>query len=545
MKAACSKLNWFLHWRLARSFTRAAGLMAVLLASSSQSLAESPLARPPEEDLKAAVERARTFVFKVECSDWQGKSLPEVLSAVAIDDDGFLVTVGLRSSGDRKVCVRDSAGKRYEARWIAADEATGLTLLKIAPGVVKSPSMVRGLPELGAAAIVVGNPFGLNHSVSVGNISGLDRSVSLPGGVGRGLIQFTAPVFPGDSGGILADRHGQMVGIVSTVLGEPGTENAADRRVAGIGFAIPAAELRLVAQRLRDGGKVERGYLGVTAEDVEPTGIRIKIVADGSPAALAGFQTGDVLMAFDDDEIRNFDQLADRIERMSPGTEVKFRVSRDGETMTLAAKLTERPPSRTPSNRNAWDSWMERFDIGARSPGIWDAEQWRRAASFFAAEGALLGVLTQQVSESEVKSLGLAATHGALVKKIVPSLPADRAGFRVSDVIVEFNDELVTSPQKLHELIQKSGPGAKVKLGVVSAGGKRQVEVTLAQAPVRPEFGNWLMSPIDPRISWHGQHNGRIDALEDRVLSLEKKLEEIEKRLQNKTGERPSPSTKE
>ena len=519
-----------------------ASVLVSLVAIANVLAADEP-PQAADQDLKAAVDKACACVFKVECLDRIGSNVPSVLSAVAIDDTGFLLTVGLRAAGDHRLCVRDSTGKRHEARWVASDELSGLTLLHVEPGAVHVPQMSKTLPEIGSAAIVVGNPFGLSHSVSVGNISGLDRSVSFSDGVGRGLIQFTAPVFPGDSGGLLADRKGRMLGIVSTALGDPTSEGGTYRQVTGIGFAIPVAELRLIAQRLRDGEKTERGYLGITVEHAEPAGARVTSVSQGSPAQSAGLKVDDVVIAIDSDEVKGFDDLASRIERLRPGARVKLKVKRDDNEPEFEVTLGDRSKLSTALGRRPtepiWPDrlWRSRSDNSLRDFRNIDA--WlRNSQVVFGPENALLGVQTQPVTESLAKSLGLTATDGALVNSVVPDSPADRAGLRSSDLIVELDGEPVNSPLQLHERIQKAGPGAKVKLEIVRDGKKETVEATLAQQPLTFGSGDLGFWPRGPRnILLPDQAASRMDALEERVSALEKRIEELEKRLQNRAGD--------
>ena len=524
----------------------AAVLLVLLVLGTGAVAAEDPPAQSKDQDAKDGVQRARSCVLKVECLDKLGSAAPAILSAVAIDEEGHLLTVGLPAPAEQRLCVRDCSGKRFEARWIAIDERSGLTMLKVDPGVVRAPEMINKLPDIGSAVIVVGNPFGLSHSVSVGNISGLDRTVSLAGGVGRGLIQFTAPVFPGDSGGLLADRNGRMLGIVSTALGEPTSDSGPERRVAGIGFAIPAQDVRLVAQWLREGRKVERGYLGVTAVDAEPTGVRVTSVAEGSPAQSAGIQVGDVIAAIDGDEVTDFDHMAGHIERLRPDSQVALKIKREGEDQVLQVKLGERKPTVPISRRPPIAAWTERLlkpgtDAAGRvsDDPVQQSKNW---IAFFSTERGLLGVQTQPLTESLAKSLGLTSTDGALVSSLVPGSPAERARLRPSDLIVELNDQPLKTPAQLRESIQVAGPGAKIKLGIVRDGKREKIDVILApgsagSAGEDPSL--WLRN--SRALMFPDKNSQRVDALEERIRGLEKRLEELEKQL-DAAGKRGSPT---
>jgi serine protease Do len=481
-------------------------------------------------------------VLKVECIEQAGAGAPTVLSAVALDDDGYIVTVGLRSPLNRTFVVKDCAGKKHEARWVAGDEPTGLALLKLEPGVAHPPPMTTSLPAVGSAVIVVGNPFGLSHSVSVGVVSGLDRTISFSGGVSRGMIQFTAPVFPGDGGGLLADHDGRMLGLVSTALKDPATDEASDHRISGIAFAIPAPELHRIVQRLRDGQKVERGYLGLTAEDVEGVGVRVIHVVKDSPAQKARIREGDLLEALDDRAVIDFDDLAGRIERLRPGMEVTLHVKRADEELDVQATLGDRPGLSGSSRRVVLPPWPDRTDpkLAPSSPR-WDFDHLRRIGPSIDVDGAMLGVHTQAVTESLAKSLGLPSREGALVNSVMPGSPADRAGLRASDVIISLNDEAVRSPLQLHERIRKLEPQSKVRVQFVRDGKAEAVEVTLGQAA--PGIAT------DEAVRWPGTApwpaeslRMRLEALEEHVKVLETRLNELQRRLD---GKAPAPAPRE
>jgi serine protease Do len=393
--------------------------------------------------------------------------------------------------------------------------------------------MSAALPEVGSAVFVVGNPYGLSHSVSVGVVSGLDRSVSFTGGVGRGLIQFTAPVFPGDGGGLLADRDGRMLGIVSTALNDPAADDASGRRVNGIGFAIPARELRRIAQRLREGQRVERGYLGLTAEDVEQGGVRVVSVLGDSPAQRAGLREGDVIQTMNDRAVEDFDDLAGQIERLSPGTEITLHGKRGDDEFTVQAVLGERP---VVSRRMPLPPWPERWDPNTSLPrSFWDMEAFRRAAPWVDTDGAVLGVRTQPITETLARSLGLPNSDGALISSVVPGSPADRAGLRALDVIVGLNGEPVQSSAQLYERIRRLEPAATVQIDLMRDGETKSVEVTLAQPG--SDFTRWRGV-----VPWPSEsQRGRLELLEERVKALEAKVSELQKRLDAKNPV-PAPS---
>ena len=129
-----------------------------------------------------------------------------------------LGTSSAQRDRDSLIVARDASGERHSALWIAADPETGLTLLRIAPRVVKPIQLATDSPSLGGQVFVVGNPLGLGHSVSRGHIAGLDRALKLGPRQLGGLIQIQAPLYPGDSGAVVANLRGQLLGLIRSGL---------------------------------------------------------------------------------------------------------------------------------------------------------------------------------------------------------------------------------------------------------------------------------------------------------------------------------------
>jgi serine protease Do len=440
--------------------------------------------------------------------------------------------------------VRDSAGNRHQARWIAADKYSGLTLLKTDPGVARPAQIAEHPPELGAWIVVVGNPFGLSHSVSYGNVSGLRRTLRIGDQTGRGLIQFTAPIHPGDSGGLVADAQGRMVGIVRTALVEPDEGIGGERRVPGIGFAIPASEARWIADRLRQGERIERGYLGITGEDASPVGIRVTAVADGSPADSAGLQVGDVILAVNEHRVQDFDALASQMEQLRPGSDVRLRLRRNANELELSLTLGERPERSGTILSGSPFPLPSPLRLPADARGRWGFQTWPRSWRDSLDPGqALLGVESQPVSEPLAKSLNLPASDGALITQVLPNSPASRAGLRTSELIVSINSQPVRSPHDLYQQIQKAGPGAQVRLGIVREGKTEEIELVLVNpdSPPSPRTERWSWAP-DATLSTLDALSRRrdyltLEALEARIRTLERRVEALEKQLQTKTEE--------
>jgi len=305
-----------------------------------------------ERRVAAGAERARESVLALE---YKANGAPagarRVATGVVIDAMGSVLSIRIEppagstgsandDEGPARIVARDALGRRHVAEWVAADPDTGLTLLRIPTGAPRPIEPADEGPKLGGRVFVVGNPFGLGQSVSRGQISGLNRSLELHSQPLHGLIQVQTPLFPGDSGAVVADFQGRWLGLIRGGLAPPtptpatATEGDLTRRSSDLGFAIPAERALWIAARLRDQGKVDRAYLGVRLEpdsdDGEPgnNGARLRDVLPDTPAARGGLQIGDRIVAFDGQPIRSALELTERLDRSPAHLRVQLEVVR-------------------------------------------------------------------------------------------------------------------------------------------------------------------------------------------------------------------------
>ena len=282
-----------------------------------------------------------------------------------------LGTSSAHRDGDSLIVARDASGERHSALWIAADPETGLTLLRIAPRVVKPIQLATDSPSLGGQVFVVGNPLGLGHSVSRGHIAGLDRALKLGPRQLGGLIQIQAPLYPGDSGAVVANLRGQLLGLIRSGLAIQVGVNERAERDNDFGFAIPARDLLWIADQLRARGRVDRAYLGVRLEPMErplrsgsatshatgqPSeavteppmieGARLQEVIVGTPAARAGLMAGDLIVALDGQPVRSSHDLTDRLDRLPAQTSIRLEVIRTRGLSTQRINLVMQSISR-------------------------------------------------------------------------------------------------------------------------------------------------------------------------------------------------------
>jgi serine protease Do len=321
-----------------------------------------------ERQMAAGMSRARESVVVLEYTAAEGPAgSRRVATGVVIDSMGHLLSVRIDppsskpAGGQTPVVARDASGRRHLALWIAADPETGLSLLRISPRAVRPIQVATAQPSLGSQVIVVGNPFGLGHSISRGHIAGLDRTLKLRSHKLGGLIQIQAPLYPGDSGAVVANSRGQLLALIRSGLAIPATASDKTDHDHDFGFAITAHDALWVADQLRTHGRVDRAYLGVRLEPVEPPatstadaaqagiddGAFLHDILAGTPAASAGLKSGDAIVALNRQPIRCSSELTDRLDKIPARTTISLDVLRgrgpQRQRLTIALQTASRP----------------------------------------------------------------------------------------------------------------------------------------------------------------------------------------------------------
>jgi S1-C subfamily serine protease len=269
-----------------------------------------------------------------------------------------------------QVFVQFADGNRVPAEIVGDDPNVDVALLKVDPEGLRLTPLALGTPEtitVGEPVAAIGSPFGEEQSLTVGVISAIDRNIqSLTRFQIGNAIQTDAPINPGNSGGPLLDAQGRVIGINAQIRSTSGGGE-------GVGFAIPVDAVRRSVRELRDKGRVDYGYLGVSTLILWPqlaerldlnasAGALVQEVEDDSPAEDAGIESGDDEITFQGDDVMTGgdvivavggqrltrrDDLADVISSMRTGDEVRLELLRDGERRTVEVRLGRRPPDST------------------------------------------------------------------------------------------------------------------------------------------------------------------------------------------------------
>lgn len=269
-------------------------------------------------------------------------------TGVIIDEEGFILTNFHVVKNATKIIVKLSNGREYKAKVVGTDPRTDMALIKIdiREKLPVAPMGDSDALEVGDWAIAIGNPFGLNETFTVGVVSAKGRSgVISDASRYENYIQTDAAINPGNSGGPLVNIQGEIIGI-NTAIATPSGGNV------GVGFAIPINTARAVFKQLKDKGKVVRGWLGVSIQDLSPdlakhfgrepnSGVLVADIIEKTPAAEAGMKGGDIIVEFNGTAIKEVVQLRSLVADTAPGARVKIKVIRDKKPLTLTIKIAE------------------------------------------------------------------------------------------------------------------------------------------------------------------------------------------------------------
>jgi len=328
-------------------------------------------------------------------------------SGVIMSKDGYIVTNNHVVGNADEIKVTLSDNREFDAKLVGTDRDTDVAVIKIEakdlPVAVPGNS---GKLKVGEWVLAIGNPFGLEHSVTHGIVSAVGRS-GMNITIYEDFIQTDASINPGNSGGPLVNIKGKVIGIntaIATAGGVPGN--------VGVGFAIPIDMAEDVMQQLIDKGQVTRGWLGISFQPVdrdiadkyglkEPVGALIVLIDD--PAKKAGLKPGDLIMEFEGQKIQDGAHLKKIVAAVKPGQTVKMKIIRDGKEKEFKVTLSERT-----------DEAVARLS-GVEAPAIpSEAEEW-------------MGLTVQELSEELAQRLGYEAQKGVIITDVAPEGPAAEA----------------------------------------------------------------------------------------------------------------------
>ena len=363
----------------------------------------------------------------------QNRAAKALGSGFIVDAEGHVVTNNHVVDGASKVVVTLDDGRELDARVVGRDPRTDIAVLQVDAGA-KLPFLSLGDSDKarpGDWVIAMGNPFGLGGTVTAGIVSARGRDIGA--GPYDDFLQVDAPINRGNSGGPLFSTDGSVVGVNTAIFSPSGGS-------VGIGFAIPSNLVKQVVAELEEHGHLERGYLGVMTQKLNPemaTALKLAqskgaLVADvepNGPAAKAGLKPGDVVTAVDGKAVDDPRALARQVAALRPGTKAEMTVLRDGAEQKLAMTTAALPDKAA--------------DAGT------PAEQ---------GGGGKLGLALAPISPAARQSLGLGDdVKGAVIAAVRPNSPASEAGLKPGDVLQSVGNRPVTTPEQAAQAIRAQG----------------------------------------------------------------------------------------
>jgi serine protease Do len=354
--------------------------------------------------------------------------VPSLGSGFVISKDGYIVTNNHVIEEVDSITVKFNDGTELPAEVIGRDPKTDIALIRVKPegDLFALPLGDSERVRPGEWVVAIGNPFGLEHTVTAGIVSAKHRDIDH--GAYDDYIQTDAAINPGNSGGPLLNLAGEVIGI----------NTAINPRANTIGFAVPIEMAKQILPQLKAEGHVTRGWLGVVIQQITPEiaeelgiegqkGALVSKVVPEGPADEAGIQQRDVIVEFDGKPIEDFDDLPRVVARTPIDKKVKVVVIRDGKRKTLnpAIGALEEP---------------EETQLAAASPS---------GAKAF-------GMTVQDLTPEIADQLGVEGTEGVVVSSVDPAGPAREAGIRRGDVIVEVDQREVKDSKSLHDQLSKA-----------------------------------------------------------------------------------------
>ena len=267
-------------------------------------------------------------------------------SGFVVSNDGYIVTnAHVVEGANGQINAKIGDGKNLDAKLVGEDASTDLALLKVSATNLKPLALGDSSNvQVGDPAYAIGNPFGLDRTLTTGVVSALQREISSPNGFSiNDVIQTDAAINPGNSGGPLFNTAGQVIGVNSQIESTGSSGSGGQAGNVGIGFAIPSNTVKSVVSQLRATGKVSHAYLGVQTQDGSGSGAQVAALTNGGPAANGGLQSGDVIISLGGKTVANSTALSSLVDEHKPGDSVQVDVSRNGSKKTLTVKLGERP----------------------------------------------------------------------------------------------------------------------------------------------------------------------------------------------------------
>lgn len=370
-------------------------------------------------------------------------------SGVIVSADGTILTNNHVVEDATKITVEMNNGKTYEAKVVGTDPPSDLAVLKIE--AENLPFLTLGNSDtvrVGDIVLAIGNPLGIGQTVTAGIISAKGRRTGISDGSFEDFLQTDAPINRGNSGGALVNLSGELIGINSQIL-----SGGSSGGNIGIGFSIPSNMAKSVMEQLVQNGKVRRGMLGINIQNInedlaqglnlkDTKGVLVSNVRSGSAADKAGIKRGDVITAINGETVEDANVLRNKVAGTLPGTEIKIKITRDGNEQEVNAVLDELNPETAKAENQQNGNNQE-------NP----------------AQEGKLGLTLQPVTPEITRQLDIPEdTKGLVVTQVDPNGAAAQTGIRRGDLILEVNRQPVATLDEMKTALERSGNSSALLL---------------------------------------------------------------------------------
>jgi serine protease Do len=393
-------------------------------------------------------------------------------SGVIINSSGYILTNNHVVEGATLVKVTLLDKREFTAKVVGTDPQTDVAVVKIDAGNL--PALPLGNSDasrVGDLCFAIGNPFGYDHTVTMGIVSAKGRSLESGLHI-QNFIQTDAAINPGNSGGALINAHGDLIGMNTAIISGGGGGFGGEAGNIGIGFAVPVNLAKQVMDQIIKTGKVSRGYMGVSLQELTPDlaqqfglkdthGAVVADVTPGGPGDKGGVKSGDIITAIDGSKVQNQNELTLAVTEHAPGSTVKLDVVRNGQPTTVSVTLGQRPTS------------LELGQKSAANEG--GGEEGNAEGGNASARGITVEPLTPEIAQQIHAPSNI---HGVVVNDVDQSSAAADSGIGQGDVITSVDRKPVNSVQDFKRLMNEAQ--GKSALVTVNRGGQTAFIVVAA-----------------------------------------------------------------